>query len=141
MDQYNAQDLPTVDLTEFNTFCPPNEPFIALSPQTQEEDDRPKALLNVDELISKTAKTIKKPKRRELTVYGWLIPVAMTKSGQVVTVALQLAFQSYETQDGRWVAYVVEPDHYEVLRVNVEAKISEYRHFLENMIRGIERKD
>jgi hypothetical protein len=136
-----SQDLPTVDLTGFNIYSPPNKHFICLNPESQEEDDRLKALLGVDILISALGKKLNRPKKGELVIKGELCMVAQTFSGQLVAVALQLAFGSTKVQDGRWVAFVVDPEHYPELQADTEAKITEYRNYIENMFRGMEQKN
>ena len=51
------EDLPTVDVAGFNTYSPPKKHFVSLNPESQEEDDRLKALLNVDTLIRACCRT------------------------------------------------------------------------------------
>jgi hypothetical protein len=136
-----SQDLPTVDLTGFNLYSPPNKHFICLNPASQEEDDRLKALLDVDTLISALGQKLERPKKGQVVIKGELHVVAQTGSGQLVAVALQLAFASPKVQDGRWVAFVVGPEHYPELQADTEAKITEYRKYIENMFRGLEQKN
>jgi hypothetical protein len=59
----------------------------------------------------------------------------------LVAVALQLAYATKGTQDGRWVAIIVDPNDYEELQADVEAKVRAYRKNIENMIRGMEKKN
>jgi hypothetical protein len=136
------QELATVDLAGFHTFrLQPDQSYISLAPETQEEDDRLKALLNVDKLIQALSNRLERPKPGAIAIVGELHPVAQTGSGQLVAVALQLAYAKQGVQDGRWVAFAVDPDNYEELRADVEAKVTEYRKYIENMIRGMEKKN
>jgi hypothetical protein len=104
-----------------------------LDPESQEENDRLKALLDVDELIKAQADHFERPKPGEIAVVGELYAVAQTESGQLVAVALQFAYIKKGVRDGCWVAFVVDPDDYEVLWAEVETTITEYRNYLENM--------
>jgi hypothetical protein len=132
------EDLPTVDFTGFNTYSQPNKHFVSLNPESQEEDDRLKVLLDVDTLIRSLGQKLERPKRGQVVVKGELQVVAQTADGQLVAVALQLAFASAKAQDGRWVAFVVDPEYYAELQANVEVKFTEY---MENMFRGMEQKN
>ncbi len=69
------QELATVDLSGFHTFrLQPADPYISLAPESQEEDDRLKALLNVDELIRNLSKKLERPKPGAIVVIGELHP-------------------------------------------------------------------
>jgi hypothetical protein len=136
------QELPTVDLADFHSFrLNPNQSYISLAPETQEEDDRLKALLNVDKLIQPVSKKLERPKPGAVVVIGQLHPVAQTESGQLVAVALQLAYATKGAQDGLWVAFIVDPDDYKELQADVEAKVRAYRKNIENIVRGMEKKN
>ena len=150
MNQFNPDDAPTVDLTGFHTYSPPDLPFIALDPQSQAENDRLMALLKVDKLIEALAKTVEKPKEACLPFYASWHTVAQTDSGRAVVVALQFALVRlnpkkkkgpYWRQNGQWVAFTVEPDDYEELQAEVESKFKQYRQHLESMVRGLEQKN
>lgn len=112
-----------------------------MAPENQEEDDRLEALLNVDELIRALSKKLKRSEPGKIVVVGELHPVAQTESGQLVAVALQLAYAPKGAQDGLWVAFVVDSDDYEELQADVEAKVNEYREDIGNRIRGMEKKN
>jgi hypothetical protein len=75
-----------------------------LAPQSQKEDDHLKALLNVDDLIGALSKKLK-PDPGKIVVVGELYPVTQPEFGQLVAVALQLAYASKRAQHGLWVAF------------------------------------
>jgi hypothetical protein len=118
-------NLPVVDISGFHAKSDPDEQFIVLDPKSQEEDDRLKALLNVDELIRAMAKKIKKHERRTLGPLHQLTPAAATESGHIVAVSVLLTFPSHGANDTRWLAFAVEPDDYEELESKVWGWFSE----------------
>jgi hypothetical protein len=116
-------NLPVVDLRGFHAKSDTDEQFIVLDPKSQEEDDRLKALLNVDELIRAMSKKLKH-QRRMVAALHQLTPAATTKSGHIVAVSVLLTFPSHNVKD-RWLAFAVEPADYEELESKVWAWFSE----------------
>jgi hypothetical protein len=133
------QDLPYVDLTGFHTRSHPGKHFISLDPESQEEDDRLKTLLDIDRLTKALGKKVEPLKPGEILVGGELHPVAQTEFGQILAAALQFALGPPGV-NGSWAAFVVDPDDYEELKTEVQVKVVENRKNIENAVRRMEQQ-
>jgi hypothetical protein len=146
----NEQELPTVDVSKFHTYEKPGAPWKVLDQQSDQEDAAMQKALGIPALIKRQGEQAKKALAKQkkekgigtVVVLGQLTPVGTTPDGDVVAVALQLALLDISKySDGRWVGFVCHPEDYEELRQKIEAQVTAYRNFIENQIRGLEKKN
>jgi hypothetical protein len=138
LQEFDPNNLPLLDLSGF-AFRPPtdDEPFCVLEVESEEEDAALGKLLGVPKLIEELSQIAKErgPGRKQtLQVFARLAPIGITVNGEIVAVALQLAVGPKKVQDGTWVGFFVEPEHYDELSACVQQKVEEYRDFLEQTV-------
>jgi hypothetical protein len=117
-------NLPVVDLRGFHAKSDTDGQFIVLDPKSQQEDDRLKALLNVDGLIQAMSKKLKEHERGMVGALHQLTPAATTESGYIVAVSVLLVLHG-TIVGPRWLAFAVEPADYEELESKVGVWFSE----------------
>jgi hypothetical protein len=133
-------DLPILDVSWCDTYrWTPDDPFAALNQRTDEEDARLQELLGIP-LLAKEWSEHAHVERGKVLVFGRLVPVGQTTEGEIIAVALQLA-TTKGYSDGTWVAFICHPERYDDLQQAVEAKLTQYRNYIENMLRGVEGKN
>ena len=133
-------DLPILDVSWCDTYrWTPDDPFAALNQRTDEEDARLQELLGVPSLVKEWSEHAH-VERGKVQVFGRLVPVGQTSEGEIIAVALQLA-TTKGYSNGTWVAFICQPDSYDDLQKSVEAKLTQYRNYIENMLRGVEGKN
>ena len=132
-------ELPLLDVSWCDTYrWTPDDPFVALNQRTDEEDARLQELLGIPSLAKEWPDA--HAERGKMQVFGRLVPVGQTTEGEIIAVALQLA-TTKGYSDGRWVAFICQPERLDDLQQAVEAKLTQYRNYIENMLRGAERKN
>ena len=89
------QDLPILDISEFQTHQRDGEPFRALDQQSEEEDTRLQQLLGIPGLIAtlsnEALEALAQPKPKgmgQVQINGRLISVGMTPGGEIIAVAV-----------------------------------------------------
>jgi hypothetical protein len=99
------QDLPILDVSEFQTYQRDGEPFRALDQQSEEEDTRLQQLLGIPSLVEaqseEALEAVAQPKPKgmgQVQISGRLIPVGMTPGGEIIAVALQLAVADHKRE-------------------------------------------
>src|SRR5205807_7926533 len=111
--------------------------FYVIDQQTEEEDAALQKLLGIPKLFEAFAEQISSRPKNEVRVFASLTPVGRTSDGEIVAAACQLAVGPKGVQDGRWVGFFVEPEHYHELQASVEKKVNQYRDFLANSLGGV----
>jgi hypothetical protein len=104
-----------------------------------EEDARLQELLGIPSL-AKDWPEHAHVQRGNVLVLGRLVPVGQTTEGEIIAVALQLA-TTKGYSNGTWVAFICHPERYDDLQKAIEAKLTQYRNYIENMLRGVEGKN
>jgi len=132
-----SDQLPILDVSWCDTYrATPDNPFAALNQRTDEEDACLQELLGIASLAKEWPEHAH-VERGKVLVFGRLVPVGQTTEGEIIAVALQLA-TTKGYSNGTWVAFVCPPENYDDLQQAVEAKLTQYRNHVENILRGAE---